>query len=122
MADDTNTHIHTYIHTYIHTHRHRHTCEHKDHTKRTRSGATGLSSARDSSAVTMVQPALGPSLGVAPWKRNMCNNHEARASMSDFTFIDLNHLWCSPELGPPLGVAPGKSRKCNTVRAGTMHC
>lgn len=32
----------------------------------TRSGATGLFSANDSRAVTMVQPALGPSLGVAP--------------------------------------------------------
>lgn len=30
---------------------------------------TGLSMASDSRAVTMVQPALGPSLGVAPWWR-----------------------------------------------------
>ena len=29
---------------------------------------TGCPRARDSSAVTMVQPALGPSLGVAPWR------------------------------------------------------
>ena len=30
---------------------------------------TGLSIARDSRAVTRVQPALGPSLGVEPWKQ-----------------------------------------------------
>jgi len=32
---------------------------------------TGMSFARDKSAVTIVQPALGPSLGVAPYKTSI---------------------------------------------------
>jgi len=36
---------------------------------------TGLPIARDSMAVTIVHPALGPSFGVAPWKGTRCKKH-----------------------------------------------
>jgi len=36
---------------------------------------TGMSFARDKSAVTTVQPALGPSLGVAPYNTSIKNTH-----------------------------------------------
>ena len=80
----THTPTHTYVRTYIHTHVHQ-LPEHLAHYTpqallftfpvsdispvMANSCRTGSPWASDRRADTMVQPALGPSLGVAPWSR-----------------------------------------------------
>ena len=54
---------------------------------------TGLSVAKDRSAVTIVQPADGPSLGVAP-----CNQQPHRApDVTPFTQLQLYWAFQSPQ-------------------------